>query len=838
MASKDAPTPPHTEQADTVLADAGHWPAVTQLARNLKLLDITMVGVGAMIGAGIFALVGIAAGAAGPGLILAFCLNGVLTLLTAMVYAEIGSAIPGAGGGYLWVKFGLPGPCAFLAGWMDWLAHAVAGALYAAIFGVYLVWGMQTIFGWGEVGPTTDPHSVGTLFGIDAIWISKGLTLLVCLFFIWINYRGSSETGKAGNIITLAKIVVIGIFILVGLATMFNGGASGEGLAVTSVGSKFTPLLPNGFGGVLVAMGLTFIAFEGYEIIVQAGEEVVEPRRNIPRAVFISLLIVIPIYVLVAVVCLGALSIPEHDLLASQNQATLNEGWLASETWQYMASKGELGVATAANQFFPWGTGAILLVIGAVLATMSALNATTYSSTRVSFAMGRDRYLPSAMAAISPKTRTPVVALLASGLIILITALALPVETVAAATCVLFLLVFAIVNLSSITIRRKYGDKLRFGFVSPAFPVIPIIAIVGQLAVAVFLFVYMPISLAIAVGWIALGLILYYAYSRKQEHDYRASPVVFEHKDLVPDSNARILVPVANPRTKAPLLDLAARLANWNEGSCSIIVLHVVAVPEQLPYASAGRFIREARAVVNEGLDELHTKGSQGAGLVRLSRIPSQSIVETIEERKIETLVMGWAGPRSKHTSLTRRRGLFIGAEVDSVLAEADANTVVLRGTIPDDPKRILIPCANPTQVRYSVRVAEMIAGPETVIELLRIVRPNTEDEFNDEELLNEIFGDDEVTNRTPLRDLPIEITRKQERGIVVPISEAAQKADLLILGAAAETWLTRRSFTHLHFAIASQYDGPMLMVKMKTGRAKFALQKVIDFLLSREPVT
>lgn len=835
MASQDGPTPPNTEQANMAVVDAGHGQAVTQLARNLKLLDITMVGVGAMIGAGIFALVGIAAGAAGPGLILAFCLNGVLTLLTAMVYAEIGSAIPGAGGGYLWVKFGLPGPCAFLAGWMDWLAHAVAGALYAAVFGVYLVWAMQTIFGWGEVGPVTDPHSAGTLFGMDAIWFSKGLTLLVCLFFIWVNYRGSSETGKAGNIITLAKIVVIGIFIIFGLVTMINGGAFGEGLSTSSVASKFTPLLPNGFGGVLVAMGLTFIAFEGYEIIVQAGEEVVEPRRNIPRAVFLSLLIVIPIYILVAVVCLGAISIPEQELLITQSG--IEQGWLASETWQYMASLGELGVATAANQFMPWGTGAILLVIGAVLSTMSALNATTYSSTRVSFAMGRDRYLPPAMATISSKTRTPVVALCASGSIIILTALLLPVETVAAATCVLFLLVFAAVNLSSITIRRKYGDKLRFGFVTPAFPVIPIISVIGQAAVAAFLFVYVPISLVIALGWIAIGLVLYYTYSRKQEHDYRASPVIFEHKDLAPESNSRILVPVANPRTKGPLLNLASRLAGWEEGSCSIIVLHVVHVPEQLPYASAGRFISEARAVVNEGLEELHNKGSNGAGLVRLSRIPSQSIVETIEERKIDTLVMGWAGPRSRHTSLARRRGLFIGDEVDSVLAEADANTIVLRGTLPSDPKRILIPCANPDQVRYSVQVAEMIAGSETVIELLRIMRPNTEDEFTDEELLAEIFGDATVVNSTPIRNLKIEITRKSERGIVVPISEAAKKADVLILGAASETWLTRRSFTHLHFAVASQYDGPLLMVKMKTGRAKFALQKVIDFFLSREPV-
>ena len=100
--------------------------AVTELARDMKLFDITMVGVGAMIGAGIFALTGIAAGQAGPALLLAFALNGVLTLCTAMVYAEVGSAIPAAGGGYLWARFGLPGPCAFLAGWMDWLAHAVA----------------------------------------------------------------------------------------------------------------------------------------------------------------------------------------------------------------------------------------------------------------------------------------------------------------------------------------------------------------------------------------------------------------------------------------------------------------------------------------------------------------------------------------------------------------------------------------------------------------------------------------------------------------------------------------------------------------------------------------
>lgn len=105
-----------------------------ELSRDLSLFDITMIGVGAMIGAGIFVLTGIAAGAAGPALIVAFALNGIVAILTAMTYAEPGSAIPEAGGGYLWVKEGLPGPNTFLAGWMSWFDHAVAGSLYALGF--------------------------------------------------------------------------------------------------------------------------------------------------------------------------------------------------------------------------------------------------------------------------------------------------------------------------------------------------------------------------------------------------------------------------------------------------------------------------------------------------------------------------------------------------------------------------------------------------------------------------------------------------------------------------------------------------------------------------------
>ena len=173
------------------------------LSRDLSLFDITMIGVGAMIGAGIFVLTGIAAGTAGPALILSFALNGIVTVFTAMVYAELGSAIPEAGGGYLWVKEGLPGPNAFQAGWMSWFAHAVAGSLYAMGFGAYFVLVLNNL-----------NISVAGLHG-EAL--QKLITVIIILIFVTINYKGVSETGKAGNIVTVSKILILIIFIVSGI---------------------------------------------------------------------------------------------------------------------------------------------------------------------------------------------------------------------------------------------------------------------------------------------------------------------------------------------------------------------------------------------------------------------------------------------------------------------------------------------------------------------------------------------------------------------------------------------------------------------------------------------
>ena len=174
-------------------------------ARDLGLFDASMIGIGAMIGAGIFVLTGIAAGEAGPASILAFALNGVVTLLTAFCYAELASAYPEAGGGYSYVKRAFPGAIGFLSGWMLWFAYTVACSLYAQGFAGYF-WEF-----FGKYLPSVETwveHAIGPRLSVGAV------TVLISGMFIWLNVSGTGSTGRAENIITVSKIIIVLMFVL------------------------------------------------------------------------------------------------------------------------------------------------------------------------------------------------------------------------------------------------------------------------------------------------------------------------------------------------------------------------------------------------------------------------------------------------------------------------------------------------------------------------------------------------------------------------------------------------------------------------------------------------
>jgi amino acid transporter len=525
-----------------------------------------------------------------------------------MAYAELGSAMPEAGGGYLWVREGLPRPNAFISGWMAWFAHIVAGSLYAVSFASFLNGLLLQLNFFKDVG------SEGTLLILGIIPLDKIIAIASVAAFTYVNFKGTSETGKTGDIVTVIQLGLIFALIGAGLWTMHTN----PGWTL-----NFSDFMPMGIAGVVAAMGLTFIAFEGYEVIVQTGEEVKNPKRNIPRAIFISLSAVVVLYCLIAFVSIGAI---------------FPEGGIPS--WEFIGNQGELGISAAAELILPYG--AFIVLGGGLISTLAALNATTFSSARVAFAMGRHYNLPHKFSAIHPKNKTPYIAILLSGLIMAVMASGLPLDQIAIAAGVIFLLLFTQVNLAAINIRRIYGDKLDYGFKTPFFPVIPIIGIFLKIGLAIYLLLTEPFSWVITIVWVAIGFAVYRVYIFRKELEHYAPTVTSE--GALERRDFRILI-LYTPENPDRLIKFAIRVAKENIGE--VDVLRVITVPEQTPLSAGIAFADSAKRAYKPLEEALDKEGIINHYLARISHDSTEAILATIEEQHIDLLLADFETLRS-----------------------------------------------------------------------------------------------------------------------------------------------------------------------------------------------
>jgi amino acid transporter len=647
-----------------------------ELKRDLGLFDITMIGIGAMIGAGIFVLLGSAAGVAGPAAILAIVFNGGVTAITALAYAELGSAFPEAGGGYIWAKEGLPPPTGFLSGWMSWVATITACALYAVGFGSFIAF----IF---------TPEVSGISLGIDKFILSKIFAVTILAFFIFVNFWGAKTMGKTEGAITIAKIVVLGIFCVFGIARMIQEPAL--------AGKFISDFMPFGFGGVLLAMGLTFVAFEGYEIIAQSGEEVKNPKKNIPRAIFLSIGVVVVIYVLVFIVAYG-----------------ITPGFGTVDP--------ELAVIKAGGNVVVGGV--VLMLFGGLMATTSALNATIYSSSRVSFSMGRDGSLPNSFGVVHKKRRTPGNAVIISGLVILVMALLLPIEEIAASAGVMFLLLFIIANMSLISLRRKRPDLDR-GFKVPLMPVIPLIGISLNLALAVYMWNFPggagQVAWYVALFWISAGLIMHYFTGGREAIEEIPEKRVelldlISTKPKIDIAKYRILVPVLDFVDSA-LPDFGAMVARKNDGELAI--MSVVEVPSTLPLKSVRFADMDDTIKKVQKLSKVGKKRDVDTRvLLKVSHKVSENIIEVMEEEEVDFLALGWRG---KHT----KRGI-LGTNLDYIVQRANCDLAVLKTRgLKERPKNILVLSGTGIHPQFAVSIVSMLAKEHNAkVTILAVRKP------------------------------------------------------------------------------------------------------------------
>jgi amino acid transporter len=451
---------------------------------ELGLLDATMIGMGAMIGAGIFVLTGLAAEISGPAAILVFALNGVVTAFTGLSYAELAASIPKSGGGYAFVREVFDDLASFVMGWMLWFAYMIAGALYALGFAPNF---LELLHVYHLVPP---PDQVGALVvpGLDVgVPVAVALAFVAVLLLVSMNAVSTAASGSVETIFTLVKVGILVVFVGFGaFSPMFSS-------------AEFQPLFPGDRTAysILPAMGLTFIAFEGYDLITTVTEEVENPRENIPKAIFGSLVATVVVYLAVVAVAIGTLG--------------------ASG----LAEAGEAGIAQAATQFMPTGlpviqNGGAIIVFGAVFSTLTALNAVVIASSRVAFSMGREGQLLPSFGNIHHRYGTPFVAIVASA-VVMLGSVILPTQSAGNMSSLFFLLSFVVVNASVIKLRRERPNLTR-PYEMPFYPAPPILGIVLNLILGGVLVQYLiradPLALVLSGAWILLGLVAYYGLQR------------------------------------------------------------------------------------------------------------------------------------------------------------------------------------------------------------------------------------------------------------------------------------------------------------------------------------
>ena len=730
-----------------------------KLSRDLSLFSVTMIGVGAMIGAGIFVLTGIAAGIAGPAVILAFLLNGIVAFFTASAYAELGGSIPEAGGGYLWVKNTLPQPSGFLAGWMSWMAHSVACALYATGFGAYFVEVLSDL-----------KFGIPLPYGI----LKKTLAVIVVLIFTYINYRGAKETGRAGNIVTVLKVAILFVFVLLGVKIIFAEPVRFE---------HFKPFFAKGFGGILTAMGLTYIAFEGYEIIAQSGEEVRNPEKNIPRAIFLSLLIVVPIYLLVAFVALGIVN-PEGGLKA----------------WDILAQKKEIALVEAARGISAFGS--IVILIGGLLSTISALNATIYSSSRVSFAMGRDYNLPEIFSRIHKKFRTPDGSILISSILIMLMVILLPIEDIASSADVMFLYLFIFVNISLIHIRRKHPHKLK-GYKSPLFPLFPVIAIITQLVLIIVMFIYSPKSFFLSLLWVGGGIAIYYAYSVKKEKEEVGPRVLVEEKELV-HKEFKVGVAIEKKEEIEPLMKLATIIAKEKDGE--IFITHVVPLPPQTPLTAGRRLINKKREMLSVAEEIGEKENLPTSYTIRVSHNEWQGILDATIENKINLLILG-AGE-------IKLRGKIFGNVIEPLLQEVPSDICVFKAGKNDKKfKKILVPTAGGPNAKLAFEISTWIANQNKgKVTLLYIIREDSEKEKAEHWLSKTKEG-------IKFKKKIVQDKIIKGKNILKVLMEEMEEHDLTIIGASRENLWKRIRFGTIPEKLLRNSEKSVIVVRKYEGK-------------------
>jgi amino acid transporter/nucleotide-binding universal stress UspA family protein len=722
------------------------------LNRDLGLAEVLMIGIGPNIGSSIFLLIGLATDVVGPALLITFFLNFVVTIFTALAYAELASAFPETGGGYLWVKEGLFEPLGFLGGWMSWVGHCIACSVYAIGFGT-------------GVSLLLEQYGI-SLFGLSTALVSTIFTVFIAVAFCALNYRGVKGAGRSEILVSLFLIGIIVLFCLFSIAFIF-GDPTAAGL------EGFGPIfVPFGYLSIATSMGFTFMIFEGYEVVSQTGEEAKNPERTVPRAMFMCIIISTALFIVVAAVTFGVIG------------------------WEATAAGGDHALNVAADKSVPLIGGA-LMSIGMIVGSVAAVNSVVFSASRVSFAMGRDGNLPAVFGKLHPEKHTPTTAIVVSGAIIIFMAVAFEIQKVATVADVMILLLFVLVNISAITLRKKRPDIKR-SFITPFFPWIPLVGVGTKLFLAIMLFELDAMAWYIALAVIFAGLFVHYFVRGRKEIE-RVQPPALSALSEEAKARYRVLVPVDDFKNEG-LIDLAVTLAAKNDGE--ILLTTVVEVPNSVPLSAVEKKrIDERKKQLQKFQDYSQMRGIKTRAIVLVSHDVVASIIDTAKEQVANAIIVGWKG-------YTRSQKRVLGRKLDDIVRQTPCDIMVLKSDGKLRLERIMILSGGLWHVSKATEVAADIAlMNDSRVTILNVI-------VNERYLVRAAEYSKRLKKIVESRNVPVIVKEIRPESLVGGVVAESLETDLMVIGSSAAKRWDQFAFGAIQDVIAKNAKCPVLVYK------------------------
>jgi len=588
------------------------------LERDLGLYATITISIGAMIGSGIFVLPGLAAKKTGPSVIFAYPLAGLLVLPAALSKAEMATAMPEAGGTYLYIDRAMGPLLGTIAGIGSWFSLVFKSAFALVGLGAYVL-------------------LIVSIPGEYLLLLSLGLGVLLVI----VNVVGVKQSGRLQAIVVSLVLLSLAAFALSGIINVDS--------------SNFEPFTTHGNGGVLAATGFVFVSYAGVTKIASVAEEVENPGRNIPIAMIGSVIMMMLVYTLTVFVVVGVS--PPNDLMANDMLTPM---------------------ALAARQFAgQWGELALAVV--AVFALASMANAGILSSSRFPFAMSRDELAPQQLSSVSSRFKTPVVSVLLTGGLLLGLIAFVPVVKLAKLASAFKILIFSFINVALIAFRESSLESYDPDFTTPGYPWVQIFGFVGGL---VLLTQMGPVAIGGAIGIILVGIVWYLGYGRtKTERQGAALDAVRRSADAQSlsqveqafvDDGGAVLVAMdkqTTQRRERTLLTAAASVAAQRDGQ--VHAVRFEQVPEQLTLSSATAMDesdREFEHKTQELAEELPAP-------IRAQEIVShdlrRAVINYAADIEADLLLGEWE-PDRYHAEL-------LGSDVDWFMDHAPCDTVFLR---------------------------------------------------------------------------------------------------------------------------------------------------------------